>query len=561
MDIKIPEQVRNIMSVLEAAGFEAFVVGGCVRDAIMGREPEDWDVCTSATPEEVKAALEAAGIHTFDTGIRHGTVTALAPAGYSEHCSGMSESSVCQPEIAADACQQKNAADGGMGEGEVCQPEIAADACQQKNAADGGMAEGEVCQQKNAADGGMGDQKIPVEITTYRIDGEYLDGRHPENVTFTRSIEEDLARRDFTMNAMAWDGGVTEIADTGSLNDDYENGTAGQSCAGGLSEDYENGAAELSGTDGKSISLFIDPYGGREDIENETIRCVGDPEKRFGEDALRIMRAIRFSAVLGFAIEPATDKAIHQNFSLLENVSRERICAELSKLVMGDAAGEALWRYRDVIEAVMPEIIAADWKSGTAAVNGAAKILPVRLAVLFGFIKAGPLMQSDEEGLAKAAAGGLRRLKFDNQTIDMTRRLISLNAGPLADDRVGIKYLLKENGEETVRMLIEVRRAMVKATGLEVMDFAGVDESGAFTTWAINSKVTMNQIDDAEATLDSLIAARECFSLQQLAVKGADLIEAGITPGPAVGEKLEVLLDMVIEGRADNEKNSLLALI
>ena len=227
--IKMPENAKGIIDKLRTCGYDAYAVGGCIRDSIMGKIPYDWDICTSALPEEVLEVLGERNI--IENGLKHGTVTV--------HIDGEN-----------------------------------------------------------------------YEITTFRTDGQYLDNRHPENVTFVRELKEDLSRRDFTMNSLAYN--------------------------------YSEG--------------LIDIFGGRDDINNSIIRCVGDPDKRFGEDALRILRALRFSSQLGFSIEEKTSASIHKNAELLKNISAERIMSEFTKILMGKNVEDVLMNYKDVIAVFIPEI-------------------------------------------------------------------------------------------------------------------------------------------------------------------------------------------------------------
>ena len=233
MNINIPEYVKEVLKRLHDGGYEAYVVGGCVRDSILGLMPDDWDVCTEAEPDEMKDCF--IGLRSVDTGIQHGTVTAVS-------------------------------------------------------------------------------EGRPVEVTTYRIDGAYSDGRHPDAVTFTRSLREDLARRDFTINAMAYDPGE------------------------GL----------------------IDPFGGSEDLKRGLIRCVGDPNTRFSEDALRILRALRFSSKLGFRIEPETGRAVREMAETVKLVARERVGAEFVKLVLGKGASGVMVGFREALNASGIALMAED---------------------------------------------------------------------------------------------------------------------------------------------------------------------------------------------------------
>lgn len=369
--LPIPSAVREVLARLCDRGYEAFVVGGCVRDLLMGKTPADWDVCTSAKPAEIKACFEE--YKTIDTGIKHGTVTV------------------------------------------ICQDE-------------------------------------PVEVTTYRIDGDYNDGRHPDAVTFTSKIEEDLARRDFTVNAMAY-------------------------------------SPERD---------LVDVFGGRQDIETKRLRCVGEPAKRFAEDALRIMRGLRFSAVLGFAPEEETAAAMKSCCSLVDKVSRERVNVELSKLLLGFDTDRVLADYgallRSVIDGLQP-----------AAVSHLPENLSIRLAAVFP--------ENTEQYL--------RQLKYSNQIVREASAVSRLAAGGEPPrDAVKIKKILAAEGEAV--------------TGLY---FAMFGETAA---------------------LEKVLDSGSCFSLEHLAVSGDDLIEAGVPAGRAVGEMLSDLLALVIEEKLDNDRAVLL---
>lgn len=385
MELALSRGAAYVLCALRAAGYEAYVVGGCVRDSLLGRMPGDWDVTTSALPEETKAVFS--GMPVIGTGVRHGTVAVLV---------------------------------GG----------------------------------------------VPVEVTTYRVDGPYSDGRRPDSVAFTRSLREDLARRDFTVNAMAW------APETG----------------------------------------LVDPFDGREDLERRVIRCVGDPARRFGEDALRILRALRFSASLGFSIEPETAAALRAARARLAKVSAERIAAELVKLVCGDRAPAVLREFPEVIAQVLPE-----WDCDPDALGRAPADPPVRLAMLFS-------AESDAEN-------ALRRLKFDHGTVRAAKALLAFRSAPLGETRPAVRRMLRELGPEAFRRLLAMRAADGKP-------HAGV-----------------------ERTLDEVLADGDCWSPAALAVKGGDLLAAGVPAGPEVGRTLSALLDAVIEGRCPNERAALLNLV
>ncbi len=379
--IELPAYVEQVLAGLERVGHEAFVVGGCVRDSLMGKRPADWDVCTSALPEETTACFGEK--NTVPTGVRHGTVTVLM--------------------------------DGH-----------------------------------------------PVEVTTYRIDGAYLDGRHPSEVVFTRSLEEDLRRRDFTINAIAY------------------------SPSAGL----------------------VDVCGGREDIGAGLIRCVGDPQKRFEEDALRILRALRFQAVLGFTLDDETDRAVRDCRTLLEHISKERIRSELSKLVLGDHADSVLKSCGEVLQVCVPEF--PDVSKGVS-VEALPRELTVRLAVLF-------------RGRTKEA---LRTLKYDNHTVNQASaiaRLFDRQPEP-PEERAELLRLLRDEGRETVELY-----------------FAAADAIG-------NGAASLR--------LQQLLAEDPCYRLDQLAVSGGDLVRMGGKPGPEIGRLLQEMLELVIDGKLENNEESL----
>ncbi len=372
LNSNIPIYVREVLRLLNEAGHEAFIVGGCVRDILMGRQPSDWDVCTSALPSETTVCFGAA--NTVQTGVKHGTVTVLT-------------------------------------------------------------------------------EEKPVEITTYRIDGDYRDGRHPEAVVFTPSLAEDLKRRDFTMNAIAY----------------------------------------------HPQRKLVDLYGSMKDIQCQLIRCVGEPQKRFEEDALRILRALRFRAVLGFKLEMETAKAVRACAPLLTQISKERINAELSKLVLGKEADSVIDGYAEVLQICCPKLVPASVKNLPPA-------LSVRLAVLF---------PADTK---KA----LRELKYDHRTVEQASDIAKLCAEKKAPsgERSAILRLLRQYGEET-----------------------------SFLYYSIFGR---------EAEVKDAIADGACWSLQQLVVSGGDLIKLGAVPGPAIGSILDEMLELVIEGKLENSSGSLL---
>lgn len=430
---EIPDHVKAVLAALEAAGHEAWCVGGCVRDMLLGRTPEDWDVTASARPEETMALF---GSHAFPTGLKHGTVTVR-----SEHRS--------------------------------------------------------------------------VEVTTYRVDGAYHDHRRPEDVTFTRSLEEDLRRRDFTINAMA-------LSLKGELRD---------------------------------------PFGGQADLKAGVLRCVGEPERRFGEDALRILRGMRFASALGLEIDPATAAGIHQNRQLLREIAAERIQAELMKLLSGKAAAEVLREYPDVIGVFWPEILPMVgfdqrnfhhcydvWEHTLHAVAAVPGDPALRCVMLLHDIGKPNCFTVDESGLGhfyghpaisrELADGMLRRLKCSNELRETIVRLVEWHDRNIPRTDKGIRKALRALGEQDLRRLILVKRADNLAQAPEFWD-------------------RQQEIDKAEAILDRLLEEDACFSLKQMAVNGKDLTEMGFS-GPAVGRALDALLERVVNGELPNEREALL---
>jgi len=499
--VNIPEEVRYIIGRLEVNGFEAYAVGGCVRDAVLGVIPEDWDICTSALPEQTARCFD--GYNIIETGLKHGTITLRV-----NHKS--------------------------------------------------------------------------YEITTYRIDGVYSDNRRPDNVEFTNDLKNDLSRRDFTINAMAY------------------NPRTG----------------------------IIDYFGGMSDIECRIIRCVGDANKRFKEDALRIMRALRFASVMAttrhcgldpqshedmdeanvghkseghrgsdllcrppvsstrhcgldpqshedmddvnegqnrshcFNIEQDTSEAIFRNKELLNNIAAERVAVELNKLIVGEGAGEVLLSYIPVFEVFIPEIanIAGFkqnskyhyldvWEHTVKSVVNAPKDVCLRLTMLLhdiakpqcytevdsvGHFYGHPQLSSD---MARVI---LNRLKYDNDTIKTVTTLILYHDTDIEPNAKHIKRWLNRIGEQKFRQLLAVKRADSMAKVEEHRD------------------IQLKQFDEVLQVLDEVIKEQQCFSLKDLAVDGRDLIAIGITEGSEIGTTLNRLLDMVIDGEIENEKETLL---
>lgn len=431
--IEIPDHVKYVLAALEAAGHEAWCVGGCVRDTLLGRTPGDWDVTTSALPQETMALF---GSRALPTGLKHGTVTVR-----SKHQS--------------------------------------------------------------------------VEVTAYRVDGAYHDHRRPDGVTFTRSLEEDLRRRDFTVNAMA-------LGLRGELRD---------------------------------------PFGGQADLEAGFLRCVEEPDRRFGEDALRILRGLRFAAALGLKIAPATAAGIHQNRELLREIAAERIQAELFKLLGGQAAAEVLRGYPDVIGVFWPEVLPMVgfdqqnfhhcydvWEHTLHAVAAVPGDPVLRCTMLLHDIGKPNCFTVDEHGLGHfyghpaisrdLADGMLRRLRCSNELRETIVRLVEWHDRDVPRTDKGIRRALRALGERDLRRLILVKRAdnLAQAPGF----------------WD-----RQREIDKAEAILDRLLEEDMCFSLKQMAVNGKDLIGLGFS-GPAVGRALNALLERVADGELPNERDVLL---
>lgn len=415
--MKLPDQVRQILNRLNRSGYEAYAVGGCVRDSLLGRRAGDWDITTSASPNQVKALFS----RTVDTGIAHGTVTVMLD---------------------------------GNG----------------------------------------------FEVTTYRIDGEYRDGRHPESVSFTASLEEDLKRRDFTINAMAYH------PDTG----------------------------------------IVDLFGGQEDLKQRRIRCVGEPCERFQEDALRMMRALRFRAQLDFLIEERTAQAIKELAPRLGLVSRERIQAELMKLLLSDHP-ECLLDLGTL--KLAPYVLPAfetlpdlQRKQAAEAAKATEKKKHLRLAVLFctecatADWRNQPPEEIQDRERADLLYRALRSLRFDNATMDQARLLVCYHRVTLRCDRYLLRRLLHCLGPVHFFELLSIHRV-----------------------WA-----NVRQRRDYEQSLgpvkelaEEILAAGECLDLKHLAVNGRDLSGKGVH-GRQIGELLSAMLELVLREPEHNEKEYLL---
>ncbi len=435
MRIELPDKVNTIIHTLQAHGYEAYAVGGCVRDCLLGRTPEDWDITTSAMPEETKALFP----HTFDTGIEHGTVTVLL-------------------------------------------------------------------------------DREGFEVTTYRVDGKYEDSRHPSQVTFVRNLREDLLRRDFTINAMAYN--------------------------------EQDGLADI--------------FGGLKDLEQGTIRCVGDAVSRFSEDALRILRGVRFAAQLGFTIEGETREAMRLLASTLQNISAERIQTELIKILLSPRPDMLREAYAlGITREFLPEFDRAMettqetphhmYTVGEHILHTLQNVRSdriLRLTMLFHDLGK-PLKKTvDESGTAhfkghaevskKLAEEIMRRLKFDNATLHSVGKLVYYHDYRMPVTARNVRRAMNKIGEELFPLYLEVRRADVLA------------QSG------YQRKEKLADIDGIETLYREITAAGQCVALKDLAITGKDLIAAGIQPGRELGEILNNLLELVIENPELNTKEKLL---
>ena len=461
MKIQMPEDVKYILEKLNNAGYEAYAVGGCVRDSILGRIPDDWDITTSAKPEETKALFS----RTIDTGIQHGTVTVMC-------------------------------------------------------------------------------NHIGYEVTTYRIDGEYEDSRHPKEVIFTSDLLADLKRRDFTINAMAYNH--LEDEDKEESEATAENALEKESCL----------QTENSG--------LVDAFGGLQDIENKIIRCVGNPIHRFEEDALRMMRAVRFSAQLGYKIEKETKKAIRLLAGNLANISAERIQVELVKLLVSDHPDYLRTAYETGMTKVFfPEFDKAmETKQNNPhhkytvgehmlhALEHVRKDKVLRLTMMLHDIAKPETLQTDEVGIdhfyghcdkgEEMARKILRRLRFDNDTIGKVCKLVKYHDQKLSLKPEKLRKSIVKIGPELFPLLLEVKEADMLAQ----------------SDYKLEEK--RKELEDVRRVYGQILEAKDCLSLKDLAVTGRDLIEQGMKPGKELGEILQRLFDYVLEAPEKNTKEDLL---
>lgn len=435
MTMDMPKNVDIAINLLQSAGFEAYAVGGCVRDSLLSKTPNDWDITTSAKPEDMKSVF--ADFHCIDTGIKHGTVTVVI--------------------------------------------------------------DGE-----------------PLEITTFRLDGEYEDNRHPKSVTFTSNLGADLGRRDFTVNAMAY--------------------------------------SKKTGT--------VDLFGGQNDLKNKIIRCVGDPDRRFNEDALRILRALRFASALDFEIEEKTAQSLLKNRALLGNISEERIAKELLKLVCGKGAKRILTDFAPVLFEILPELQPMYknshdnphhcydiYEHTLIAVESIDPEPTLRFAMLLHDCGKPAVKKFDENGVAhfyghqrisaEISAQILARLKVSNKFRDEILFLVSNHdRWELYENTEKMPRYLSKFGLDGVMNLLKVMRADVLAQSPEY-------------------RYRLDQIADAEEIAKNLAAQKPCLSLSELQINGRTLMDIGIPQGRKLGAVLAQLLDEVIDGVTKNTQEAL----
>ncbi len=432
MQIAIPQKIENLLERLEAAGFESYAVGGAVRDSLAGCTPSDWDLCTSARPEQIMAVFSDR--HLVDVGAKHGTV-----------------------------------------------------------------------------------QVDGTEITTFRAESGYSDNRHPDNVEFVTDIRLDLARRDFTINAMAY----------------------------------------------SSLHGLTDPFGGRDDLKHGILRCVGDPVRRFAEDALRILRALRFMATRGFTPDQATEDALRSGFEAIRAVSAQRVTEELKKLLCGESAACVLDDYREIFACIIPELEATFdfdqrspyhnrdvWHHILAAVDDIPPVFELRMTMLLHDIAKPVVFVLDNNGRgrfvghpqkgAEMAEQILKRLRLPKETIQRITRLVAYHDYKIKPERPSVRRILSVFGPEGLEDLLAVRHA---------------DAAGKYEKYLGEIERKNEEIRRLAA---EILRDGDCISLKTLAISGKDLTEDGLPPGPVTGEILKTLLDAVIDGKLENEKSALL---
>lgn len=398
ININIPYEVETALNILNKNNFEAYIVGGCVRDSLLGNAPNDWDITTSAKPDEIISCFN--NYRTINTGLKHGTVTVII-------------------------------------------------------------------------------NKKKMEITTYRIDGKYSDNRRPDNVLFTDNLSYDLKRRDFTINALAYN---------------------------------KNG--------------IVDLFGGIEDIRSKVIKCVGEPDERFNEDGLRILRALRFASVLNFKIDSNTSLSIHKNKELLSNISKERITVEFNKLLQGIDFISILREYKDVIKIFIPEMSNCDnqeWEDILNSMNYAENLI-LKLSIL--------LYKANAEKV-------LRNLKYDGATIKSVKSIVTFKDEEILPEKIKIKKQLSLIGYENYINLIKFKKTLYKSQENKY-------------------KQELCNINNSEKILNDIVMNNECYNLKMLEISGEDLKREGFTKGILLGLILNEILSLVIEGKLENNKDNLI---
>lgn len=435
--ITVPGYVLRVLDLLNASGFDGYLVGGGVRDFLMGRTPKDYDIATNAPTEQIERVF--ANFRVIETSIKHGTITVIS--------------------------------DGNQ-----------------------------------------------IEVTTYRVDGTYSDCRHPDSVTFSTSLEEDMSRRDFTMNAIAY----------------------------------------------SPRTGLVDVFGGAGDIRQGIIRCVGEPDRRFNEDALRIMRALRFAAVLGFEIDSQTSESIHRNCGLLGKIAAERITAELFELVCGKNSAHIMREYSDVMAEILPPLkdmfgFAQDnphhiydvWEHTLHVAENMPPTVELRMAALLHDVGKPHCKTSDENGIghfyghadiSAEIAGDIfkNHLRTSKSTSDKIITLVKNHGETFIPSKKIIRRRLMKYGEETIRQLLALARGDVMGQGVDV-------------------ETRISELDEAERLLQEILSQENCLSLKAMAINGHDLSELGIEHGKLMGTILNRLLEEINDETLENNKSALAA--
>lgn len=430
LKINLPNKVRQTLQTIHKSGYEAYVVGGCVRDALLGIKIHDYDITTNAKPSIIMEIFKDNTIN--ETGIKHGTVTVIV-------------------------------------------------------------------------------QDMPIEITTYRIDGPYGDNRHPQKVSFAQELEDDLQRRDFTMNAIAF-------------NEDHG---------------------------------IIDFFNGKKDIENRVIRCVGNPDERFEEDALRIIRALRFSSTLGFRIDKKAIQSIHTNKELLKNISIERITSEFSKMICGKYIERNLIEFSDVIAVIIPELLPIiefhpnvphNYLCAVKAIIDTPAILHMRLASLLHNTKpmnmlcdGSKIQCSQQEQSAKVAKKILQDMRYDKDTTQKVYTLVCYYDLEIWVDEKYIKRWMNRLTPQVLKEVLELRKVRERYHNNDIQKLIEIDQ--------------MNE------SIDKILSHGDCYLIKDLAINGDEILKLGVAPGRQVGNILAYLLDAVIEGWVSNSKAQLQSLV